>query len=129
MTIAVALSDSARGRAALKSAAEEALLRGQPLQVLRIIPGVDEPGPTDPALIERVAAELADLTDLSWQLHRAPEGFDTAEALLGLARKVDASLLVIGSRHRTPVGKFLLGSTVQRVLLESHIPVLVVKAS
>ena len=61
--------------------------------------------------------------------NRAPEGFDTAEALLDLAEEVDASLLVIGSRHRTRVGKLLLGSTVQRVLLEAQLPVLVVKAS
>ncbi len=129
MTVAVAHSDTARGKAALQSAAAEALLRGEPLAVLRIIPGVDRPKTEDPALIERLAAELADFSDLTWKLHTAPEGFDTADALLDLAGQVDASLLVIGSRRRTPIGKVLLGSTVQQVLLKSLIPVLVVKAS
>jgi nucleotide-binding universal stress UspA family protein len=129
MTIAVAHSDSDRGRAALKHAAEEALYRGQTLAVLRIVAGVDEVKSQDPALNERVAAELVDYTDLKWQVHSAPEGFDTAEALLDLAEDVDASLLVIGSRKRTRVGKLILGSVVQRVLLESEIPVLVVKAA
>lgn len=69
------------------------------------------------------------MADLSWTLYTAPEAFDTAEALLDLAEDVGATLLVIGSRHRTRVGKLLLGSTVQRVLLESSIPVLVVKAA
>lgn len=129
MTVAVAHSESARGRSALKGAAEEAVLRGQPLAVLHIIPGVDEPQAEDAALTAQIAAELADFTDLTWNVHTAPERYDTAEAVLDLALKVDASLLVIGSRRRTPVGKLLLGSTVQRVLLEAQIPVLVVKAT
>jgi nucleotide-binding universal stress UspA family protein len=129
MTIAVAHSDSDRGRAALKRAAEEAQYRGEPLAVLRIVPGVDEVTTQDPALNERIAAELADYSNLKWQVHSAPEGFDTAESLLDLAEEVDGSLLVIGSRKRTRVGKLILGSVVQRVLLDAEIPVLVVKAA
>jgi len=128
MTVAVAHFDSDRGRAALRYAAEEAQFRGQPLVVLRIIPGVDEATKEDPAILEQVGAELSDFADVSWTLRTAPEGFDTAEALLDLAEEVDAALLVIGARHRTRIGKLLLGSTVQQVLLEATIPVLVVKA-
>ena len=128
MTIAVAHSDTTRGKAALKSAAREARWRGEPLAVLRIVPGVDQPR-EDPVLTEQLTAELAEFGDLSWSLHSGPEGFDTADALLDLVDDVDASLLVIGSRRRRPVGKLLLGSTVQQVLLKSLIPVLVVKAS
>jgi nucleotide-binding universal stress UspA family protein len=129
MTIAVAHSNTARGKAALRSAAAEALLRREPLAVLRIVPGVDKPSTEDPALNDQLATELADFSDLDWKLHTGPEGFDTADALLGLAERVGASLLVIGSRRRRPIGKALLGSTVQQVLLKSQIPVLVVKAS
>ena len=39
-----------------------------------------------------------------------------------------AELVVIGMRHRTAVGKFLLGSTAQRILLDTPCPVLSVKA-
>ena len=129
MTVAVAYFDSDRGRAALRYAAEEARFRDQPLVVLRIIGGVDEVTEEDPAVLERVGAELSDYADVSWTLRTAPEGFDTAEALLDLAEEVDASLLVIGARQRTRVGKLLLGSTVQRVLLEAQLPVLVVKTA
>src|SRR3712207_5253568 len=129
MTIAVAHSSTARGKAALRSAAAEALLRGEPLAVLRIIPGGDKPSTEDPALLEQLTAELADFSNVTWRLHTGPERFDTADALLDLAEEVDASLLVIGSRRRRPIGKALLGSTVQQVLLKSQIPVLVVKAS
>lgn len=129
MTVAVALSDSPRGQAALRVAAEEAVLRGQDLAVIQIIPGVDEVLVNDPAIEERVAEQLAGVAGLTWKLYTAPEEYDTAEALLDQAEEVDAKLLVMGSRHRTRIGKLLLGSTVQRVLLESTIPVLVVKAN
>lgn len=129
MTIAVALNESARGRAALRSAAQEAKLHGDRLCVLNIVPGVEEPASDDPKVAARIAAELSDYPDLSWSLHTAPEKFDTAEALLELADQVGASMLVLGSRILRPIGKLILGSVVQQVLYKSHIPVLVVKSS
>jgi nucleotide-binding universal stress UspA family protein len=129
MTVAVAQSDTARGKAALRSAAAEALLRSEPLAVLRIVPGADQPRTEDPELMKQVSAQLADFPDVQWKLHSAPEGMDTADALLGLADEVGASLLVIGSRRRRPTAKLILGSVVQQVLLKSLIPVLVVKAT
>ena len=128
MTIAVAHSGSPRGKAALRSAAQEALWRGEPLAVLRIVGGADQPSDRDPVLERQLAADLADFPKVVWSLHSAAEGFDTAEALLELAEDVGASLLVLGSRRRRPIGKLILGSTVQQVLLKSSIPVLVVKA-
>ena len=56
-----------------------------------------------------------------------PVGVDTAEELLKAMDSHDAELLVIGIRHRTPVGKLLLGSVSQQLLLECAKPVLAVK--
>lgn len=54
--------------------------------------------------------------------------FDAAEEILKAADGHQARLVVLGIRHRTPVGKLILGSTSQRVLLEAQCPVLAVKA-
>ena len=58
-----------------------------------------------------------------------PEGdYDPAEEILSAAALNNGRLIVVGLRHRTPVGKLILGSTAQRVLLEAPCPVLCVKA-
>jgi len=60
---------------------------------------------------------------------RHPEtGLEAAEDLLTIVEEVDAELVVIGLRRRTPVGKLILGSNAQRILLDAHCPVLAVKS-
>jgi len=60
---------------------------------------------------------------------RHPEtGFEASEDLLNIADEVSAELIVIGLRRRTPVGKLILGSNAQRILLDAHCPVLAVKS-
>ena len=60
---------------------------------------------------------------------RHPEtGLEASEDLLAIAEEVGAELIVIGLRRRTPVGKLILGSNAQRILLDAHCPVLAVKS-
>ena len=54
-------------------------------------------------------------------------GEDAVDVLLDAMTAQDAELLVIGIRHRTPVGKLLMGSTAQRLLLNCPKPILAVK--
>ncbi|WP_141014176.1 universal stress protein [Nocardioides sambongensis] len=52
---------------------------------------------------------------------------DVADAVVAVADAEEASLIVVGVRRRTAVGKALLGSVAQRVILDAHCPVLAVK--
>lgn len=56
-----------------------------------------------------------------------PDHLDEADAVLDLSVEKEASLLVVGIRRRSPVGKFLLGSAAQRLILEAEVPVLTIK--
>ncbi|WP_235733456.1 universal stress protein [Mycolicibacterium neoaurum] len=58
---------------------------------------------------------------------RQEVGVDTADELLEAMDSPDAELLVIGIRQRNPVGKLLLGSVSQHLILECAKPVLAVK--
>ena len=52
---------------------------------------------------------------------------DVTGAVLETAEQLDARLIVVGLRRRTPVGKLLMGSVAQRILLGAACPVLSVK--
>ena len=58
---------------------------------------------------------------------RRRDARDPAEELIRTAESADAEFIVIGLRRRSPVGKLLLGSNAQRVLLDACCPVLAVK--
>ena len=55
-------------------------------------------------------------------------GVDVAETVLDLVADTDVELLVIGARRRSPVGKLIMGSVTQTIILRAEVPVLVVKA-
>jgi nucleotide-binding universal stress UspA family protein len=57
---------------------------------------------------------------------RRPVATDVADGVLEEAERVRARLLVVGLRRRSAVGKVLLGSIAQRIVLEAKIPVLAV---
>jgi len=130
MTIAVAHQVSATSRLALVEAVKEANYRGTDLAVLHVVDSID--ADNKEAYRLGVADEIEKVVGagppVSWQLHLETAGEDLGDALLRLVDAVKADLLVIGARRRSPVGKALLGSVAQTVILEANLPVLVVKA-
>jgi nucleotide-binding universal stress UspA family protein len=64
---------------------------------------------------------------VEFEVRQLVRGYEPAEDLIGIAESSEAELIVIGLRRRTPVGKLILGSNAQRILLDAHCPVLAVK--
>jgi nucleotide-binding universal stress UspA family protein len=125
--IVVGYSADPFGRAALEHGIAEAKLRNSSLHVVNATSGdayVDAKfaQPTEVHDIEERLANCGVAFELS-----QPVGVDAAHELLTAMDGDDAELLVIGIRHRNPVGKLLLGSVAQQLLLECPKPVLAVK--
>lgn len=125
--IVVGYSADAFGLAALEHGIAEAKLRGTTLLVINSTSGeaYSDPRFAQSGALHDVQRHL-DECGVTYELTQ-PVGVDTAEELLEAMRRDDAELLVIGVRHRSPVGKLLLGSVSQQVLLECPKPVLAVK--
>ena len=125
MTVVVGYVPNQYGDAAIDAAVEEARRRGTRIVVVNTSKG--------DSLVDRKFASQSALEGLESRLSgvehevRQSVGSDVADQVLDVAREVDAEVLVIGLRHRTPVGKMLMGSVAQRLLLEAPCPVLAVK--
>ena len=115
MSLLAAIPDSAEGRAALEAATTEARHLGTDLIIVNLsLTELDESG---------FPADLA-VTVIN---REGRSDRDPADAVLDEITDRSVDRLVIGLRRRSPVGKALLGSISQRLLLESPVPVLAVK--
>lgn len=128
MSIIVGYVPSELGRAALSAAIAEAGWRSQKLHVAnsrRTGPLVEKTA-MDAEETRKVLA-LADDAGVEIELLDLQHEDDVADALLTAAEETGAKLIVIGLRKRSQVGKFIMGSLAQRILLQSEVPVLAVK--
>ena len=121
MTIIAAYQQTPEGQAAVRRAIAEAELRSTDLIVVTApahgdesissIPELDALPASGPAAVVRPAVRPDHLAD----------------EVVDLASEISAELIVIGLRRRSPVGKLLLGSAAQHILLNSTVPVLAVR--
>ena len=131
MTIVVGYVPKPEGDAALARAIEEARLRGDKLVVVNSHRGGREYDADENAKDEQQMASVKQLLEESgveFDLRQLVRGFEPAEDLISIAEANGADLIVIGLRRRSPVGKLILGSNAQRILLDAKCPVLAVKA-
>jgi nucleotide-binding universal stress UspA family protein len=130
VTIVVGFVPTKEGRAALARATEEARTRRSRLVVINSDRGArdvdDETTQAAEADLQRVADELRH-EGLDLEVRQLVRGNEPAEDLIAVATETDADLIVIGLRRRTPVGKLILGSNAQRILLDAPCAVLAVK--
>ena len=129
MTIVVGFVPTKEGRAALARAVEEAKARQSRLIVINSNRGgrdFDDDTKAAEVELQRVADELGG-NGLSLEVRQLVRGNEPAEDLISVATETDADLIVIGLRRRTPVGKLILGSNAQRILLDAPCAVLAVK--
>jgi nucleotide-binding universal stress UspA family protein len=131
VAVVVGYVPTKEGRAALRRAAEECLLRRTRLIVINSNRGgkdldADEATRFDEEL-RGVQAQLDDV-GVEHEVRQLVRGNEPAEDLIAAAEEVEADFIVIGLRRRTPVGKLILGSNAQRILLDAPCPVLAVKA-
>ncbi len=131
MSVVVGYVPTPEGRAALKRASDEAKLRKTTLVVVNSHRGGAEYDSADAIVYQRALDEVRESLEAEGVDHEVRQlirGQDPSEDLISVAEETSAQVIVIGLRRRTPVGKLILGSNAQRILLEAPCAVLAVKA-
>ena len=126
-TIVVGWSPDEFGEVALARGVEEARLRQGRVVVVNATRG--------DALVDARYADEEQLSALTTEIAgagvevdvRRSMGADVGDQVLAVAAEVSADLVVIALRKRSPVGKLLMGSVAQRILLGADCAVLAVK--
>lgn len=131
MSIVVGYTPTPEGRAALRRAADECALRKVRLVVVNSQYGGQS---YDGDESSRFDAELEDVRrrveslGVEVEVRILVRGNGPAEDIIGIADELGVEFVVIGLRRRTAVGKLVLGSNSQKVLLGANCPVIAVKA-
>lgn len=121
MSIYTGFGTTPEAQAAIDAALDEATLRSTGV-VLMCPTGESQPQETELATLRDRAAGAG----IGLEVRRLAADADLGDQLIDASYEAGAQL-VIGLRRRSPVGKLLLGSTSQRVLLEAGCPVHAVK--
>jgi nucleotide-binding universal stress UspA family protein len=131
VTVVVGYVPDRTGYLAVTEAARQAQWRDTTVVIVNV---VDESGYTRPTAADEIDLDAleARLTadGMPHDIRHVDVGTTPAsEVILHVAGEVEAELIVVGIHRRSPVGKLLLGSNAQRVLLSADCPVLTVRAA
>ena len=127
MTIAVAYRPDEFGKAALDWAVGQSKIAGDSVVIINI-------SKVEPRLDAGFArgnhiqalGEGLESSGVAYEIRQAV-GENVADAVLFEAEQAGATTIVVGIRRRSPVGKMLMGSVAQSILLDSPVPVVAVK--
>ena len=134
--ILLAYDNSRVSEKAAEKAIELALVYGSEITVITAYEVPLEGFVLSPEIWDKMQAEAKRLQDTVIQLAknkgvRKINGIlrhgKPAEEICSLAREIDAGLIVIGRRKKTPLKKWFLGNVVQHVIVNDTSPVWVVK--
>ena len=129
MTILVAYAPRPEGRAALDKGIEIAKRRQETLLVVNAGPGgQQEDASLAPGFEAEKLEEYLATLEINAEFKQFVRGKSAVDEINDLVESRDISVLVIGLRKRTAVGKLLLGSVAQELLMTVSCPVLCVKA-
>ncbi|HEY0238791.1 MAG TPA: universal stress protein [Friedmanniella sp.] len=118
MSVLVAVTDSPEGKAALEAAANEAASLNVALYAVNLTSA------------DLDTSMLAAGVPVEVVVPSGGSDVDEVEQVLqAIEDRPEVTRLVVGVRKRSPIGKAVLGSIAQRLILESTVPVLSVKTT
>jgi nucleotide-binding universal stress UspA family protein len=126
MTILIGYVPTPAGEAALEAGLAEAAAHGDDVVILNsprrgATVDADQVGDVG-ALVARASG-----AGVTARVDQAEHGSDIVDTFQSLVADTGARLVVLGLRRRSPVGKLVMGSDAQRLLLELDVPILAVK--
>jgi nucleotide-binding universal stress UspA family protein len=127
MTVVIGYVPNQYGEAALQVGLQEAEARQLRVIVVNASRGdayVDKKFVTQQALSD--LDDRLTSTGVDHQVHQSV-GVDVGDEIVRVAEQNHAELVVIGIRPRSPVGKVLMGSVAQTVIMDAPCPVLTVR--
>jgi len=131
MNILVAFDGSAAAKDALKLAQKHLASFGGKIVVVK---SVTRKQPLDHSLIQAAEEELEreirnqlNGNKTSYSTHLVVSSNSTGKNIIWFAETAEVDEIIIGARKRSKVGKLLLGSTAQYVILNAPCPVISIK--
>ncbi|MGM0426133.1 MAG: universal stress protein [Thermodesulfobacteriota bacterium] len=130
MNILVGYDGSNAAKDAVRLAQKHAKAFDAGVHIMTSLPGGDETSAEDVQKAEKGLAEAKatfDQEGVPCDTHVIVHGQAPGEDLVEFAKDKSIDQIVVGVRRRSRVGKMLMGSTAQYVILEAPCPVLSIK--
>jgi nucleotide-binding universal stress UspA family protein len=129
MTILVAYVPRPEGLSALEKSISLAKERDENLIVVNVTSGAvgEDSSHADAQDVERVEQMLS-VSGIKFEFKHFFSGQNTVDVLEGLVASQSVSMLVIGLRKRSAIGKMIMGSMAHEILMTISCPILAIKA-